>query len=47
MEPIQLSDAAKDVLRCVDAQPNAALGSMGSPDLLRDLVDRQILLLRE
>jgi hypothetical protein len=47
MEPIQLSDAAKDLLRCVDAQPDAALGSMGSPDLLRDLVDRQILLLRE
>ena len=47
MEPIQLSAAAKDLLRCVDAQPDAALGSMGSPDLLRDLVDRQILLLRE
>ena len=47
MEPIQLSDAAKDLLRCVDAQPDTALGSMGSPDLLRDLVDRQILLLRE
>ena len=47
MEPIQLSAAAKDLLRCVDAQPDAALGSMGSSDLLRDLVDRQILLLRE
>ena len=47
MEPIQLSDAAKELLRCVDAQPDAALGSMGSADLLRDLVDRQILLLRE
>ena len=47
MEPIQLSDAAKELLRCVDAQPDAALGSMGSADLLRDLVDRQILLLKE
>jgi SAM-dependent methyltransferase len=47
MEPIQLTDAAKELLRCVDAQPDAALGSMGSADLLRDLVDRQILLLRE
>ena len=47
MEPIQLSDAAKELLRCVDAQPDAALGSMGSADILRDLVDRQILLLRE
>jgi SAM-dependent methyltransferase len=47
MEPIQLSDAAKELLRCVDAQPDAALGSMGSADLLRDLVGRQILLLRE
>ena len=47
MEPIQLSDAAKELLRCVDAQPDAALGSMGSADILSDLVDRQILLLRE
>ena len=47
MEPIQLSDAAKELLRCVDAQPDAALGSMGSADILRDLVDRQILLLKE
>jgi hypothetical protein len=47
MEPIQLSDAAKELLRSVDAQPDAALGSMGSADILRDLVDRQILLLRE
>ena len=47
MEPIQLTDAAKELLRCVDAQPDAALGSMGSADILRDLVDRQILLLRE
>lgn len=46
MEPIQLSDAAKELLRCVDAQPDASLGSMGSADILRDLVDRQILLLR-
>jgi SAM-dependent methyltransferase len=29
MEPIQLSDAAKDLLRCVDAQPDAALGIDG------------------
>ena len=47
MEPIQLSAAAKELLRCVDAQPDAALGSMGSADILRDLVDRQILLLKE
>ena len=47
MEPIQLSDAAKELLRCVDAQPDAALGSMGSAHILRDLVDRQILLLKE
>ena len=47
MEPIQLSDAAKELRRCVDAQPDAALGSMGSADILRDLVDRQILLLKE
>jgi hypothetical protein len=47
MEQIQLSDAAKELLRCVDAQPDAALGSMGSADLLRDLVDRHILFLKE
>ena len=47
MEPISLSAAAKDLLRSVDEQPDTPLGSLGAMDLLRDLVDRQILLLRE
>ena len=47
MEPISLSAAAKDLLRSVDKQPDTPLGSLGAVDLLRDLVDRQILLLRE
>ena len=47
MEPISLSAAAKDLLRSVDEQPDTPLGSLGAVDLLRDLVDRQILLLRE
>ena len=47
MEPISLSAAAKDLLRSVDEQPDTPLGSLGAKDLLRDLVDRQILLLRE
>jgi SAM-dependent methyltransferase len=47
MEPISLSAAAKDLLRSVDEQPDTPLGSLGAMDLLRDLVDRQILLLLE
>ena len=47
MEPISLSAAAKDLLRSVDEQPDTPLGSLGAVDLLRGLVDRQILLLRE
>ena len=47
MEPISLSAAAKDMLRSVDEQPDTPLGSLGAMDLLRDLVDRQILLLLE
>ncbi|BEV36752.1 class I SAM-dependent methyltransferase [Synechococcus sp. M16CYN] len=47
MEPILLSSEAKNLLRAVDTQPDAALVDMGSISVARDLVDRQILLLRE
>jgi len=47
MEPIQLSDADRALLRTVAEQPEQRLGALASPDQIRDLVDRQLLLLQE
>ena len=46
LEPIQLSEQERDLLRAVGDQPGTALGTLAEPDLIRDLVDRQLLLLR-
>ena len=47
MEPIQLTDADRSLLRTVAEQPEQRLGALASPDQIRDLVDRQLLLLQE
>ena len=47
LEPIQLSDADRALLRNVAEQPEQRLGALASPDQIRELVDRQLLLLRE
>jgi hypothetical protein len=47
MEPIQLTDADRTLLRTVAEQPEQALGGLASPDQIRNLVDRQLLLLQE
>ena len=47
MEPIQLSDADRSLLRNVAEQPEEKLSALASPDQIRNLVDRQLLLLRE
>ena len=46
MEPIQLSDADRALLRAVSDQPDSALGGLAEIDQIRDLVKRQLLLLR-
>ena len=45
MEPIQLSDADRALLRAVSEQPESALGGLAEIDQIRDLVERQLLLL--
>ncbi len=46
MEPIQLSDADRVLLRAVSEQPDSVLGGLAEIDQIRDLVERQLLLLR-
>ena len=46
MEPIQLSEEAAGLLRAVADQPQAQLGALAAVDLIRDLVNRQLLLLQ-
>ena len=46
MQPIQLDGAAAALLRAVENQPGVPLGSLAEPALIRDLVDRHLLLLR-
>ena len=46
LEPIQLSQQERYLLRAVGDQPGTALGTLAEPALIRDLVDRQLLLLR-
>jgi len=47
MEPIQLSDADRTLLRTVAEQPDQTLGDLAPLDQIRDLADRQLLLLQE
>ena len=46
MEPLQLTSEAKKLLRALPDQPETPLGELAEPDLIRDLVDRQLILLR-
>jgi hypothetical protein len=46
MEPIALSPEAKALLRAVADAPTTPLGQLAEPPLIRDLVDRQLLLLQ-
>ena len=46
LEPIQLSEAGLKLLRDVTEQPETPLGQLADPAVIRDLVDRQLLLPR-
>ena len=46
MQPLQLDAASTALLRAVEKQPGVPLGSLAEPALVRDLVDRHLLLLR-
>ena len=46
LEPIQLSEAGLKLLRDVNEQPETPLGQLADPAVIRDLVDRQLLLPR-
>ena len=45
MEPIALSAAAKNLIRRLAEQPGTPLGKLAPLELIRDLVERQVLLL--
>ena len=47
MEPIQLNDADRALLRAVSEQPESSLGGLAEVDQIRQLVDRHLLLLRD
>ena len=46
MQPLQLSDAERQLLRRVQEQPDTPLGAMAEPAVIRDLAARQLLLLK-
>ena len=46
LEPIQLSEASLRLLRAVSEQPETPLGHLADAAVIRDLVDRQLLLLK-
>ena len=46
MQPLQLSDAERQLLRRVHEQPDTPLGALAEPAVIRDLAARQLLLLR-
>ena len=46
MQPLQLSDAERQLLRRVHEQPDTRLGALAEPAVIRDLAARQLLLLR-
>ncbi len=46
MQPLQLDAASAALLRAVAEQPGVPLGTLAEPALVRDLVDRQLLLLQ-
>ena len=46
MQPLQLSDAERQLLRSVHDQPDTPLGELAEPAVIRDLAARQLLLLK-
>ena len=46
MQPLQLSDAERQLLRSVHDQPDTPLGGLAEPAVIRDLAARQLLLLK-
>ena len=46
MEPLQLSDQERALLLSLQEQPDAVLGTLAEPAVIRALVDRQLVLLR-
>ena len=46
MQPLQLNDEERQLLRCVDEQPETPLGALAEPAVIRDLAARQLLLLK-
>ena len=46
MQPLQLSDAERQLLRRVHEQPDTPLGALAEPAVIRDLAARQLLLLK-
>ena len=46
MQPLQLNDEERQLLRCVDEQPETQLGALAEPAVIRDLAARQLLLLK-
>ena len=46
MEPIQLTESDRAILRAVVDQPGTQLGALAEPAQIRDLADRQLLLLQ-
>ena len=46
MEPIQLTESDRALLRAVVDQPGTQLGALAEPAQIRDLADRQLLLLQ-
>ena len=46
MQPLQLNDEERQLLRCVYEQPETPLGALAEPAVIRDLAARQLLLLK-
>ena len=46
MQPLQLNDEERQLLRRVDEQPETPLGALAEPAVIRDLAARQLLLLK-
>ena len=46
MQPLQLSDVERQLLRSIHDQPNTPLGGLAEPAVIRDLAARQLLLLK-
>ena len=46
MEPLQLSNEERELLQRLQEQPDAPLGTLAEPTVIRRLVDRRLVLLK-